>query len=312
MFDKMSKRSYQNTIPTLPEELYDPITNWMIDLPPLSEKPRAIDPRQRGHSKHQQQYQPEQHQRQPNAKYSQPLLKRINKSLIDDGLPKGRDFPEKPQRLEEQFGREQFPLNDNPLFVKSLDYFLRPEYNKWCLSEQSIIQNKTTGEKISVPSSVLPVIPDFSLVRSLNLWRLRNRDVSQRKYEIENKECHSRIKVPFEMITAFPPQDESVETISSDQLLMENHEFRRQLWNSESSISELQMKLDRLTISAHEEKERYRKQNILSSQMLIIRDNQRKELIKKAETLIEANKQMASELKRLRQEIKELKKHSTI
>ena len=46
--------------------------------------------------------------------------------------------------------------------------------------------------------------------------------------------------------------------------------------------------------------------------MLKIRDNQQKELIKKAETLIEANKQMASGLKRLRQENKELKKHSAI
>ena len=134
MFDKMSKRSYQNTIPRLPEDQYDPIKNWMSDLPPLSKKPRAIHPRQRGHSKHQQQHQkqhqPQQHQRQPNAKYSQPLPKHLIKSLIDDGLPKGRDYPEKPQCLEEQFGREQFPLNDNPLFVKSLDYSLRPEYNK--------------------------------------------------------------------------------------------------------------------------------------------------------------------------------------
>ena len=95
MFDKMSKRSYQNTIPILPEEQYDPITNWMSDLPPLSKKPRTIHSRQRGHSKHQQQHQPQHHQRQPNAKYSQPLPKHINKSLIDDGLPNGRDFPER-------------------------------------------------------------------------------------------------------------------------------------------------------------------------------------------------------------------------
>ena len=181
MFEQMSKRAYNNTNPTLPEEQYDPITNWMSDLPQLTKKPRAIHSHQRGHThKHQKQHQPQQHQRQPNAKYSQPLPKNFTKSLIDDGLPNGRDFPEKPQRLEEQCGREQFPLNDNPQFVKSLDYSLRPEYNKWCLSEQSIIQNKVTGEKILVPSSVLPVIPDFSLVRLLNLWRLRNRDVSQR------------------------------------------------------------------------------------------------------------------------------------
>ena len=212
MFEKISKRSYQNTTSTLPEEHYDPVTNWMVDLPPLTKKPRSIHPRQRGHThKHQQQHQPQQHQRQLNAKYSQPLPKNYTKSLIDDGLLKGRDFPEKPQRLEEQFGREQFPLNDNPQLVKSLDYSFRPDYNKWCLSEQSIIQNKVTGEKISVPLSVLPMIPDFSLVRSLNLWRLRNRDVSQRKNEIENKECHSRISVPIEMVAAFPPQDEPVE-----------------------------------------------------------------------------------------------------
>ena len=114
------------------------------------------------------------------------------------------------------------------------------------------------------------------------------------------------------MITAFPPQDEPVEMISSEQLLMENHEFRRLLWNLESSVSELQIKLDRLTINANEEKERYQKQNSLSTQMLKIRDNQRKELIKKAETLNEANKQMASQLKRPRQENKELNKHSAI
>ena len=57
------------------------------------------------------------------------------------------EFPEKPQRLEEQFDQKQFPLNENPQSVKSLDYSLRPEFNKWCLSEQSIIQIKVTGEK---------------------------------------------------------------------------------------------------------------------------------------------------------------------
>ena len=105
----------------------------MRDLPTLSKKPRAIHPRQRGHThKPQQQHQPQQHQRQPNAMYFPPLPNNLTKSLIDDGLPKGSDFPEKPERLEEQFGREQFPLNDNPQFVKSLDYSLMPEYNKWC------------------------------------------------------------------------------------------------------------------------------------------------------------------------------------
>ena len=50
MFDKMSKRSYQTATPTLPEEQYDPLINWMADLPPLTKKSRAIYPRQRGNN----------------------------------------------------------------------------------------------------------------------------------------------------------------------------------------------------------------------------------------------------------------------
>ena len=93
MFDKMSKRSYQNTISTLPEEQYHPITNWMSDLPPLSKKLRAIHPRQRCHSKHQQnrqQHQPHQHQgtsvgQKSNSHQAPP---QPFHSSIDDGLPK--------------------------------------------------------------------------------------------------------------------------------------------------------------------------------------------------------------------------------
>ena len=172
MFDKMSKRAYSNTFPTLPTEQYIPISNWMSDLPPVTKKPRAIHTRLRGNiNKQHQRHRPQQHEKQPNEQQSQPPSENL-KSLIDDGLPKGRDFPENHKALN-NFAENNSPLTKDPQYVKSLDYSLRTESNKLCLSEHYIIQNKVTGRKISVPSSVIPVIPDFSLVQSLNL-RLRN------------------------------------------------------------------------------------------------------------------------------------------
>ena len=68
MFDKMSKRAFNNKTPKLPKEQYDPNTNWLSDLPPLTKKPRAKHPRQCGHinklqQQHRQQHQPQHHQR---------------------------------------------------------------------------------------------------------------------------------------------------------------------------------------------------------------------------------------------------------
>ena len=139
MFDKMSKRSYQITTPTLPEEEYDPITNWMSDLPPLSKKPRAIHPRQRGHSKHQQQHQQHRQQHQPHQHQGTSFGQKSNShqappqpfhSSIDDGLPKGKNFPLKKVRLEHQRMREMRPLDNNP---KSLNRWIIPSL--WIITD---------------------------------------------------------------------------------------------------------------------------------------------------------------------------------
>ena len=49
----------------LPKEQFDPVTNWMADLPPLTKKPRANHPRQRCNNKNnidKQRHLPKQHQ----------------------------------------------------------------------------------------------------------------------------------------------------------------------------------------------------------------------------------------------------------
>ena len=323
MFDKMSKRSYQITTPTLPVEQYDPITNWMSDLPPLAKKPRAIHPRQRGHFNKQQQQHKQQHQHQHQQQYRQQHephqhqqttvghksnsyqapLQPIHSS-IDDGLPKGRDFPLKEERLEHQRMREMHPLDNNPKFVKSLDYSLTMDCNQWCLSEETVIKNKVTGQTITVPTDTLPVIPDFSLVPAVNLWRLRSRNANERSYEVAHKTLGCRIHVPFSNLTAFPENTANMaETISTTDLVVENSTFRRQLWESENALADLQSQLSTLQISAkttNNEKELMRKKLVVCSKTLEIRDTQLKTLIKKSNELIEANQSLAKELKPLK------------
>ena len=309
MFDKMSKRSYQTATPTLPEEQYDPLTNWMADLPPLTKKPRVIHPRQRGHThkklqqQHRQQHQPHQHQgtsvgQTSNSHQAPPQPPH---SSIDDGLPKVKDFPLKEVRLEHQRMREMRPLDNNPKFVKSLDYSLTMDYNHWCLSKETVIKNKVTGQTITVPTDTLPVIPDFSLVTTMNLWRLRSRNANERSYEVAHKRLGCRIHVPFSNLTAFPENNSIMaETISTTDLVVENSTFRRQLWESENALADLQNQLSALQISAKtndKEKEAMRRKLVVCSKTLEIRDSQLKTLIKKSNDLIEANQNLAKELK---------------
>ena len=228
----------------------------------------------------------------------------MQKKPLDDGLPKGKYFPLKDARLEIQRLREMLPLDQNPKFVTSLDYSLTTEYNQWRLSEMTTIQNVIANTKMLVPTKSLPVIPDFSLLPTLNLRRLGNRNNQDRKYELENKVLKTRVEVPFEQITVFPSTDSpQPETISTDHLIVENSNFRHQLWDSESNIADLQSKLDRLKISkqsACREKEEFRKQLVVSSQTVKIRDRQQLELLKKANQLIETNKLPGLQLKELK------------
>ena len=283
----------------------------MADLPPLTKKPRDFHPRQRGHknninkqrhlSKQNQQHQPGRQSHETiNTQASRPL----QKNPLDDGLPKRKYFPLKDDRLEIQRLREMLPLDKNPKFVTSLDYSLTTEYNQWRLSELTTIQNDKTTTKMLVPTESLPVISNFSLVPTLNFWRLRNRNDKDRTYELENKVLKTRVEVPFEQIAAFPNNDSpQPETISTDHLIVETSHFRRQLCYSESNIADLQSKLDRLTISkqtACHEKEELRKQLVVSSQTQKIRDRQQQELLKKASHLIESNQLLGLQLKELK------------
>ena len=299
----MTKRQLEDI--QLPTEQYDPVTNWMADIPPMTKKPRAFHPRQRGNKINIKKKRHSSKQNQPGQQSHETQASRpLQKNPLDDCLPKGKYFPLKDDRPEIQRLREMLPLDKNPKFVTSLDYSLTTEYNQWRLSELTTIKNVKTNTKMLLPTESLPVIPNFSLVPTLNLWRLRNRNDQDRTYELENKVLKIRVEMPFEQITAFPSNDSpQPETISTDLLIVENSHFWRQLWDSESSIADLQSKLDRLTISKQTaclEKEELRKQLVVSSQTLKIRDRQQQELLKKASQFIKSNQLLGLHLRELK------------
>ena len=143
------------------------------------------------------------------------------------------------------------PFDNNPKSVKSLDYSLTMDYNQWCLSEETLIKNKVTGQTITVPTDTLPAIPDFSLVPTMNQWRLRCQNANERSYEVAHKTLGCRIHVPFSNLTAFSENSSSrAETISTTVLVVENSTIRRQLWESQNALADLQSQLSALQISA--------------------------------------------------------------
>ena len=125
-----------------------------------------------------------------------------------------------------------------------MDYSLTTDYNQWCLSEETVIKNKITSQTITVPTDTLPVIPDFSLVPTMSLWRLRSPNSNERSYEVAHKTLSCRIHVPFSNLTVFPENNTNVaETISTTDLMVENSTVRRQLWESENALADLQRQL---------------------------------------------------------------------
>ena len=93
------------------------------------------------------------------------------------------------------------------------------------------------------------------------------------------------------------------DTISITDLVVENSNFRRQLWESENALVDLQSQLSALQISAKttdDEIEALRRKFMVCSKTLEIRDSQLKTLSKKSNDLIEANQNPAEELKELR------------
>ena len=96
--------------------------------------------------------------------------KAIRLSNIDDLLSE-QDRRNIKLCLETQRVTEEQINKENPRFVNSLKYSLKPEYNYFNVKGKTIIQNKTLHPEHEVPVSQVPIISDFSLPNSKNVWR---------------------------------------------------------------------------------------------------------------------------------------------
>ena len=76
---------------------------------------------------------------------------------LDDGLPKGAiGFPEVAERLSIQKDREINLSDDNPRFVTTLKYSLKPEFDKWKLQETFQATHIATGSSATLhPEQIL-------------------------------------------------------------------------------------------------------------------------------------------------------------
>ena len=97
-------------------------------------------------------------------------------------------------------------VTDDTLFIKYLKYGIRIDYNEWFLSGSIgdiILFNKKLNCSLTnraIFSSNLTV----NLAKDLNQWRLKNRNLEERKYVFHSHNLNALIKSPFGVATAFP------------------------------------------------------------------------------------------------------------
>ena len=135
--------------------------------------------------------------------------------------------------------------------------------------------------------------PWFSPGETMNLWRIRSRNVNQRTYEVAHKTLGCRIQVPFSNLTAFPEKNTNMaETISTTDLVVENSTFRKQLWESENALAVLQSQLRALQILAKttdDEKEAMRIKLVACSKNQFLSGNLRWKLSNRVLTILFIN-----------------------
>ena len=78
--------------------------------------------------------------------------------------------------LETQRVREEHINKENPRFLNSLKYSLKQEYNNLNANGKTIIHKNTLKTEHEYPVSQVPIISDFSLPSSKNVWRIKDRD----------------------------------------------------------------------------------------------------------------------------------------
>ena len=164
---------------------------------------------------------------------------------LEDPVPDAiRKIPSECLKLRKP--REENMNKENTRYVKTLLYFLKPNYNKFEVANKLNIIQLNEHQKLLVNSEKLPVLKTFSLPAENNKWRIEIRDPKKGTYTLRNNMLDAYIEFPYDAISAFPVEMPGLSNINTSSLIEENTTFRQELFQKETELQELQLKLEQL------------------------------------------------------------------
>ena len=282
-----SKPPFTTTIaPPSTSSQYDPQNNWIVD-------------RKRPAPGNQQ------------SRHAEKIRKMAN---IDD-LISDKERKDIPYCLKIQKIRENVVNPMNPRFVTNLKYTLKMQANKFRISDKVKVQNISTGEEFLAKTENLPILKEFSLPETTNVWRIKDRDTQKNTYLARNNQLDSYVNFPYAHLTAFPTPADAIEEVTQASLISQNSKFRQELFVKETELQELQIRFERLQMQ-NSEKEKvtsddyWRRQYIVSQQVKKTEESNVKEINKvyarKHLEITTANQNLGVENKKLVETVQQL------
>ena len=270
---------------------YDPQNNWIVDR-----KRPAPGNQQSSHAE------------------------KIRKMANIDDLISDKERKDIPYCLKIQKIRENVVNPMNPRFVTNLKYTLKMQANKFRISDKVKVQNISTGEEFLAKTENLPILKEFSLPKTTNVWRIKDRDTQKNTYLARNNQLDSYVNFPYAHLTAFPTPADAIEEVTQASLFSENSKFRQELFVKETELQELQIRFERLQMQ-NSEKEKitsddyWRRQYIVSQQVKKTEESNVKEINKvyarKHLEITTANQNLGVENKKLVEKVQQLNSELT-
>ena len=152
--------------------------------------------------------------------------------------------------LKLQKPREENINKENSRYVNTLLYFLKPNYNKFEVADKINITQLNGHQQLLANSEKLPVLKTFSLPADNSIWIIKNRDPKKGTYTLRNNLLDVYIEVPYDAISAFPVEMPELTNINTVKLIAENTTFRQELFQKETELQELQLKLENLKMES--------------------------------------------------------------
>ena len=287
-----SKPPFTTTIaPPSTSSQYDPQNNWIVDR-----KRPAPGNQQSSHAE------------------------KIRKMANIDDLISDKERKDIPYCLKIQKIGENVVNPMNPRFVTNLRYTLKMQANKFRISDKVKVQNVSTGEEFLAKTENLPILKEFSLPETTNVWRIKDRDTQKNTYLARNNQLDSYVNFPYSHLTAFPTPADAIEEVTEASLISENSKFRQELFVKETELQELQIRFERLQMQCSENEkitsdDYWRRQYIVSQQVKKTEEINVKEINKvyarKHLEITTANQNLGVENKKLVEKVKQLNSELT-